>query len=178
MKSKMKTSKLPRKGSLLYNIMSGEEEVSSKATSKFSLWNRYLMVPLYRANILPIFGIGRIFLLLYHYGRKSGREYITPLQFRKYQGRIVVFSVRGREADWYQNALFNKGQLKVKIGFRTHWVIIKEIDAMEGKEIIKWYVNEYPFAANKLIGWDSKRDNEQSLDSISSLLVPLEFALE
>jgi deazaflavin-dependent oxidoreductase (nitroreductase family) len=136
------------------------------------------MIPLYRVNVLPLFGIGRIFLLLYHYGRVSGKEYITPLQYRRYKGRIVVFSVRGEDADWYQNCLSKPDSMRIKMGFSKYHAEVKIIDPHEYSEIMQWYVSEFPFAARKLIGWNPDKDDISSLDAISSAFTMIEFMLK
>ncbi len=47
--------------------------------------------------------IGRLILLLGHTGRKSGKRYVTPLQYEKIDGAYVVGAGRGYQADWVRN---------------------------------------------------------------------------
>jgi len=47
--------------------------------------------------------MGRIFLLLNTTGRRSGKRYVTPLQYEKIEGAYFVGSARGRQADWFRN---------------------------------------------------------------------------
>ena len=60
---------------------------------------------LYAAGLGPI--IGKIILLLTHTGRKSGKRYVTPLQYEQMDGAFYVGSARGQQADWVQNVLSN-----------------------------------------------------------------------
>ncbi len=98
---------LPRKGSVMYDFMIETPHNQKKAVKKFKLMNKYLVVPLYRLNILPLFFIGRIVVLLYTKGRKSGKKRITPVEYRKYNDKLLLFSSRGKKGDWYRNIIAN-----------------------------------------------------------------------
>lgn len=45
----------------------------------------------------------RVFALLRHRGRRSGREYTTPVAARPIPGGFIIPLTFGPEADWYQN---------------------------------------------------------------------------
>ena len=62
---------LPRKGSVMYNFMSETKQNKKKTANKFKFINKYIVVPLYRINFLPLLQFGRIFVLLYTKGRTS-----------------------------------------------------------------------------------------------------------
>lgn len=47
--------------------------------------------------------IGWIILLLEHTGRKSGKRYVTPLQYEKIDGAYYVGAGRGQKCDWFRN---------------------------------------------------------------------------
>ncbi len=47
--------------------------------------------------------IGKLILLLGHTGRKSGKPYVTPLQYEKIDEAYVVGAGRGFQADWFRN---------------------------------------------------------------------------
>ncbi|HET6873745.1 MAG TPA: nitroreductase family deazaflavin-dependent oxidoreductase [Acidimicrobiales bacterium] len=51
--------------------------------------------------------LGHRFVLLEHYGRRTGRRYETVLEVVKWEpdGEVVVVSGWGRAADWYRNVL-------------------------------------------------------------------------
>jgi deazaflavin-dependent oxidoreductase (nitroreductase family) len=57
---------------------------------------------LWRIGFGPV--IGRVFLVLTHLGRKSGKVRRTALEYRIHDGRIYVFSAWPR-SDWFQNIL-------------------------------------------------------------------------
>jgi deazaflavin-dependent oxidoreductase (nitroreductase family) len=52
---------------------------------------------------LPGFGV------IVHAGRKSGREYRTPVNVFRYAGQYVIALTYGRDSQWVQNVLANGG---------------------------------------------------------------------
>lgn len=67
---------------------------------------RMLHVPpriLYRLGLGRL--IGGVVLLLTTRGRTTGQRRVTPLQYERVDGAILVASVRGTKADWYRNIL-------------------------------------------------------------------------
>ena len=78
----------------------------------FRLLNRF-MVPLWRLglggwlNSWPSVG-GRLMVLV-HRGRRSGREYRTPLNYAIVDDHVYCLAGFGEAADWYRNALAASG---------------------------------------------------------------------
>jgi len=58
---------------------------------------------MYAIGLGPL--IGRIILLLTTTGRKTGRRYVTPLQYEQIDGLYYVGPGRGPRCDWYRNLL-------------------------------------------------------------------------
>ncbi len=56
-------------------------------------------------NIWPA-GIGRI-MVIKHRGRKSGKEYFTPVNYAIVDGEIYCMAGFGPISDWYRNMLVN-----------------------------------------------------------------------
>jgi deazaflavin-dependent oxidoreductase (nitroreductase family) len=52
--------------------------------------------------------IGWFVLLLTHTGRKSGKRYLTPLQYEKINGAYYVGAGRGMRSDWFRNVLADR----------------------------------------------------------------------
>jgi len=48
-----------------------------------------------------------LILVLTTIGRKSGRPHVTPLQYERVNGALLVGAARGPSADWYRNLLAN-----------------------------------------------------------------------
>ena len=111
---KMKTNEelLPRPGSPLYNLNSDDEDEKKKTLKKWRVLNKYLVLPLYRLRILPLFGLGRIFLILTTKGRVTGKKRKTPLEYHRIDQVITVFSSRGEETGWVKNMRFNPDHKK------------------------------------------------------------------
>jgi deazaflavin-dependent oxidoreductase (nitroreductase family) len=67
--------------------------------------NRYGLNPIFRrlAPHLPGFGV------VVHQGRKSGREYRTPVNAFRRKGGFVVALTYGRESEWVRNVLASGG---------------------------------------------------------------------
>ena len=47
--------------------------------------------------------VGWLILLLRHTGRRSGRQYATPLQYEKIGDTYCIGAGRGAQADWFRN---------------------------------------------------------------------------
>ena len=87
-----------------------------------------LMVRLYRMG-LGLFA-GRMILLLTTTGRKSGLPRVTPLQYEKVNGEIVVACGFGRQSDWVRN-LQNDPHALVQIRMRKFRVVAELITDAE-----------------------------------------------
>lgn len=150
---------LPRKGSTMYGIMRGNKEEQKNTISKFKFWNKWFVIPLYKANILPLFGAGKIFVLLETIGRKSGIKRYTPVEYRKYEDSYLLFASRGNRSDWFRNIKANPDKVVIKNGFKKFHPKIEIVDNADEKlRIMKWYVEKFPGAAKMLFGWDKKND--------------------
>ena len=158
----------PRKGSALYSLTKSSKEAQKKSIKKWKMMNKVVVV-LYRLGILPFFA-GGIFLLLTTKGRKTGKLRTTPLEYRKRDGIIHVFSARGKKADWFKNLTAIPDDATIRVKFRKFSPQITVIDNYDQKdEIIRWYINKYTGAAKFLFGWDPKIDDPVETD-VSSLL--------
>lgn len=133
--------------------MSETASGQNKTTNRFKLINKYFVVPFYRLNILPFFFVGKIIALVYTKGRKSGKTRITPLEYRKYEGNILLFSARGKFSDWYKNIVAYPDNCKIKVGFRKHRTTIYFSTLDDKKKILKWYMEKYPKSAKELFGY-------------------------
>jgi len=65
---------LPRPNTPLYNLNHEDAEIRNKTLKRWRRLNKYLFLPLYRCYLLPLFGFGRIFLILTTKGRKTGKK--------------------------------------------------------------------------------------------------------
>jgi deazaflavin-dependent oxidoreductase (nitroreductase family) len=156
---------LPRTGSALYNLNHPDETKRMKILKKYKRINKFLVRPLYRLRILPLFGFGRIFLILTTKGRNSGKIRRTPLEYHWIDDIITIFSGRGENSDWLKDLRANPDDVIVKHGFHSFQPRIELINIYEDKlNIIKWYVSEHKRLAKYLFGWNPKSDDLDTID--------------
>ena len=68
---------------------------------------------LYALGLGPL--VGRIILLLTTTGRVTGLKRVTPLQYEELDGRYYMGSMRGVQADWFQNIMADP-HVHVRVG--------------------------------------------------------------
>ena len=170
---------LPRKGSVMYSFMKETKSNQKKTANKFKRLNKFLVVPFYRIYILPIFQIGRIIALVYTKGRKSGKRRITPLEFRRYDNKILLFSARGKYSDWYNNIIENPGDLKIRIGFRMYKPTPVKSSEQEKFKILKWYIGKFPKSAKELFGYKKEIDiiSDELIKPVAEFLEILQLTI-
>ena len=149
---------LPRKGSVMFNFMYDTDQNKKKTANRYRLMNKYFVVPLYRLNILSLFLIGKIILLVYAKGRKSGKTRITPVEYRTYNDTILLFSARGKKSDWYQNITSHPDSVRIKKGFRKFKPEVRKSTDEEKITFLQWYMDQYPKSAKTLFGYQKKID--------------------
>jgi len=99
-----------------------------------------LLARLAGTRLLPVFG------LLRHRGRRSGREYVTPVATLGL-GEFIVFPLAfGREADWIRNLL------------------------AAGRCSLRWRGEEWSLVDPVVIGWE---EGSPALNRVERLFVPL-----
>ena len=170
---KVDNEQLPRKGSVMFNFHYQNELSKQKTLMKWRKVNKYLIIPLYRARLLPILGLGKTFLILETKGWKTGKIRRTPLEFRRYKGNIIVFAARGENATWVKNMRANPLDISVLRGFHHFKPELEYVSGIAQKMVIlKWYVSKYNKAAKMLFGWDPQNDNPETTDfsNLASLI--------
>jgi deazaflavin-dependent oxidoreductase (nitroreductase family) len=161
----VKKVKLPRPGSPLYNLNHENDEIRKKTLKKWRLTNKLLIIPLYRLQILPCLGFGRIFLIIKTIGRKTGKKRRTPVEYHWIDNIITVFSGRGDDAGWIKNIQHNPDKVWVKHGFHKFHANVTFIRGEKEKlTLFKWYVNHHGKSAKMLFGWDPKQDDLETAD--------------
>lgn len=162
---KINNEDFPRKGSVMYNFHNKNEDSRRKTLKKWRKINKYLIIPLYRLGLLRLLGFGKIFLILTSKGWKTGKKRRTPLEYRRYEEVITIFSARGEDSTWVKNIRANPDQVFVTKGFRHFKVGIEIIsDIEQKKDIMKWYVTKFKKSAKALFGWNPKQDSLDTFD--------------
>ena len=114
-----------------------------------SNWNQQI-IDEFRANGGKVSGgfAGASLLLVHHTGRKSGKEYVTPLVYLPKEGddAIYIFASKAGapvDPDWYHN-LITAGQATVEVGTETYPVTVTEIAGDERDRVYDEQVKQMP----------------------------------
>ena len=159
----MNNEELPRPGSVMYNFHYQDESSKKSTLKKWKKLNKYLVIPLYRVKLLPLLGFGKIILILKTKGWKTGKIRRTPLEYRRYEGEVIIFAARGENATWIKNMRAHPDNVVVTIGFHKFNPDIEYIsDMVQKQKIMKWYIAKYSKAAKQLFGWDPQKDNPET----------------
>ena len=163
----------PRKGSDFYHRMQSSPSEWRRHRNKQRRYNKWFMVPLYKIRILPLFGLGKFFVLLTTKGRKSQKKRTTPVGYFKIDEVMHLVSAnpakrkldgKHREADWMQNIRAYPDDVWVQAGFRSFHANMQIVDDPKEKEkVLRVWFTKYP----KTIGLDPKLDDIQLVDLTS-----------
>ena len=113
-------------------------------------WNAKTIAE-FRANEGRVGGTfeGAPMALLHHRGRRSGREYVTPVMYLPHDTNaeaIYVFATKGgapTNPDWYDN-LTAGGTGTVERGTQTYKVTVRELTGAERDRIYAEQAGRYP----------------------------------
>jgi len=115
-------------------------------------------------NIWPA-GFGRI-MVIKHRGRKSGKEYLTPVNYAIVDGEIYGAAGFGSISDWYRNMLVNpKVELWLPEGKRS--ACAEDIsDSPRRLFLLRQIIIASGFAG-PLFGVSQRKLNDEQLDAVS-----------
>jgi deazaflavin-dependent oxidoreductase (nitroreductase family) len=117
-------------------------------TSEANDWNAKTVAE-FRANGGRVGGDfeGAPLVLLHHWGRKSGREYVSPIMYLPDDGDVIyVFATKGGAAsspDWYYN-LIAAGTATVERGTETYEVQVRDVAGEKRDRIYAEQARRYP----------------------------------
>jgi deazaflavin-dependent oxidoreductase (nitroreductase family) len=105
----------------------------------------------FRANEGRVGGpfAGAPVVLVHHRGRKSGREYVTPLMYLPHEtdnNIIYVFATKGgapSNPDWYYN-LTTVGEGSIERGTDSYAVTVRELTGDERDRVYAEQARRYP----------------------------------
>jgi deazaflavin-dependent oxidoreductase (nitroreductase family) len=120
--------------------------------------------------------IGRI-MVIQHRGRKSGKEYLTPVNYAIVDGEIYCTAGFGSGSDWYRNMLANPNiELWLPEGKRK--AHIEDVsDAPNRLHLLRQVIIASGFAG-PLFGIDQKKLNDEQLDAVSKEYRLVHFTVE
>ena len=88
--------------------------------------------------------VGWLILLLRHTGRKSGKQYATPLQYEKIDGAYFIGAARGAKADWFRNIQANP-QVQVSVGRRNFKALAEPVtDPEKVADFLAYRLKRHP----------------------------------
>ena len=113
-------------------------------------WNAKTIAE-FRANEGRVGGTfeGAPLVLVHHRGRKSGREFVTPVMYLPQDtdpNVIYIFATRGGapiNPDWYYN-LTDAGEGSVERGTETHKVTVRELTGEDRDRVYAEQARRYP----------------------------------
>jgi deazaflavin-dependent oxidoreductase (nitroreductase family) len=113
-------------------------------------WNATTIAE-FRANGGRVGGTfeGTPMVLVHHRGRRSGREYVTPMMYLPHATEpdiLYVFATKGgapSHPDWYRNLTFSGGG-SVERGSETYDVTVRDLIGSERDRIYAEQARRYP----------------------------------
>ncbi len=153
----------PVKGTNLAKILSDPQHRQS-FHAQLKRYNP-MIVGLYKAGLLPLFGMSRTVMLLTTRGRKSGKLRSTPIGYFRIGGVIHLFSAWGKDASWYKNLSACPADVWVQIGLHR-WPVQAQVleDPLLILHTLEQFVTESPAQAQYLFGWEPNQDRLDQAD--------------
>jgi deazaflavin-dependent oxidoreductase (nitroreductase family) len=113
--------------------------------------------------------IGRLILLLTHTGRKSGKQYTTPLQYEKVDGVYIVGAGRGPKADWFRN-LLKDPHAHVRVGRREFDCLAEPVtDPERIADFLQYRLKRHPLMLGLMMKFAHRLPMRPSRDQLLEL---------
>ena len=126
-------------------------------------------------NSWPAVG-GRI-MVIQHRGRRSGKEYLTPVNYALVHGEIYCTAGFGPRTDWYRNIMADPS---IRLWLPQGWRVARAKDVSDSPERIT-LLREVIIAsgfAGPLLGVDQRKYSDEQLAAISQDYRLVHFELE
>jgi deazaflavin-dependent oxidoreductase (nitroreductase family) len=115
-------------------------------------------------NIWPA-GLGRI-MVIKHRGRRSGKEYLTPVNYAMVGGEIYCMAGFGPGSDWYRNMLVHP-QVELWLPEGKRKTYAEDIsDSPDRLVLLRQVLIASGFAA-PLFGINPRKWNDEQLENVS-----------
>jgi deazaflavin-dependent oxidoreductase (nitroreductase family) len=141
----------------------------------------YLMVWMWKAGLgkvinswPPVFG--RI-MVIRHNGRKSGKEYLTPVNYATVDGQIYCTAGFGAATDWYRNLLASPC---TEVWLPDGWKPVRAVDESDSPQRVE-LLRKITIAsgmAGPLLGVDQGKLSDEKLLQIAKEYRIIHFELE
>ena len=120
--------------------------------------------------------IGRI-MVIKHRGRKSGREYLTPVNYAPVQGEVYCTAGFGSDSDWYRNMQENPN-IELWLPHGKSQARAEDIsDSPERLFLLRQVIIASGFAA-PLFGVNPKKLNDEQFDKSTREYRLVHFIIE
>jgi len=119
---------------------------------------------------------GRI-MVIKHHGRKSGKEYLTPVNYASVDGEVYCTAGFGSGSDWYKNMMVNPD---IEILLIKGWLKARAEDVSDVPNrlfLLRQVLIGAGFAA-PLFGINPRKVNDKQLDTLSKEYRLVHFILE
>ncbi len=115
-------------------------------------------------NIWPA-GFGRI-MVIKHRGRKSGKEYLTPVNYAVVDDEIFCTAGFGSISDWYRNMLANP-KVELWLPERKDFYCAEDVSDWPNRLFLLRQVIIASGFAGLLFGLNPKKLSNEELDAVS-----------
>ncbi|HEX2995741.1 MAG TPA: nitroreductase/quinone reductase family protein [Anaerolineales bacterium] len=139
-----------------------------KALRKFFHFMNHFMVWMWKMgwgewiNFWPE-GMGRI-MVIKHRGRKSGKEYLTPVNYAVVDGEVYCTAGFGSISDWYRNMLVNP-QVELWLPDGKRAVCAEDIsNSPERLSLLRQVLIAAGFAASTFGGINPRKMSDEEID--------------
>ncbi len=120
--------------------------------------------------------IGRI-MVIKHRGRKSGKEYLTPVNYAIVDGEIYCLAGFGSRSDWYRNMMANPNvELWLPEGKRA--ACAEDVSEAPNRLFVLRQIIIASGFAGPTFGVDPRKVDDEKLDSISKGYRLVHFVME
>jgi deazaflavin-dependent oxidoreductase (nitroreductase family) len=120
--------------------------------------------------------IGRV-MVIRHRGRKSGKEYLTPVNYAAVEKEIYCTAGFGSNSDWYRNMLANPN-VELWLPYGKRKAHAEEISDAPNRVFLLRQVIIASGFAGPLFGIDQKKFNDEQLDKATKDYRLIHFLME
>ena len=134
----------------------------------FHVMNRF-MLWMWRLGLGPLLNswpaVGGRMLVIEHHGRKSGRQYLTPVNYAMVEGEVYCAAGFGAGCDWYRNIM---AAPRVRLWLPQGWRSARAADESDSPKRIQMLrqVIIASGVAGPLLGVDQRKYSDEQLAEV------------
>ena len=146
----------------------------------FHVMNRF-MVWMWKLGFGPLLNcwpaVGGRMLVIQHGGRKSGKQYLTPVNYALVDGEVYCTAGFGPRTDWYRNIL---AEPSVRVWLPQGWRSVRAADESDSPQRIR-FLRQVIIAsgfAGPLLGVDQRKYSDERLAEVTGDYRIVHFVME